>query len=388
MYKQIENFRTTVAVDRGDTYKVDLPKAGLLSFAYIDFQAKTQTGGVFQNVATGKWRPLDYLDNVSLVVNGRANVVSAHASLLQYKAFLDQGIVAFNKEREYSQSNQNVRLLVNLGDYMWDKTKGLDMADYDNVELQIKNSLTSTLFQDETKVTVKLGWMRNHSLPASKEFNQFEEWRTLTTVADKWEYLSLPVGKRIRNIVTQVIPARDTTTGANKTYPRYVLDEMKLQFKNGQVLVFDGSIEDLWHQNWLDLGFEVITHGAIYHFANRYFDVSIGEVRGAAGLAHASSTTVASIIPSREGDQDATTQGLMNYSADHPTDYLFRGAGYQSCGVFRFGEYGQTEDLLDPSVAGQGNVLLDLHTKDDSNAASGTIKVALERVSTPASLAA
>jgi len=78
----------------------------------------------------------------------------------------------------------------------------------------------------------------------------------------------------------------------------------------------------------------------------------------------------------------------MNYSADHPTDYLFRGAGYQSCGVFRFGEYGQTEDLLDPSVAGQGNVLLDLHTLNDSNAASGTIKVALERVSSPASLAA
>lgn len=387
MYKHVENFRTSVSVDRDDTYKVDLPKAGVLSYIYIDYLARHATGGAFQDVGTGKWRILDFLTNISVVVNGRANVVNASAALLQYKAFLAQGIVAFNKEREYSQSYQNARILIPFGAYMWDKARGLDLADYDNVELQVKNECSSTYWQDYNAVTVKLGWMRDHALPGSKEFFQFEEWRKITTVADKWEYLSLPVGKKIAHIVTQVIPARDTTTGINKTYPRYVLDEMKLQYKNGQILVFDDSIEALWHQNWLDLGFEVFTHGAAYHYANRGFDVSIGEVRGAAALAHASSTTVASVIPSREGDQDATTQQFMSYSADHPTDFLFRGAGYQSCGVFRYGEYGQDEDLLDPGVNAQGNVLLDLHTKNDSNAASGAVTVALDRLSTPASLA-
>jgi hypothetical protein len=388
MYKQLENFRTTVAADRNDTYKVDLPKAGILSFIYLDLLAQ-QTGTTpFQNVGTGKWRLLDYLTNISVVVNGRASVVSVPADLLQYRAYLAQGITAFNKEREYSNSSQNCRIVIPFGDWMWDKSKGLDMADYDNVELQIKNECATTQWADGNKVTVKLGWMRDHTLPVSKEFYQYELWRSLTTVADKWEYLSLPTGKKIKNIVIQTKSGRNSTTGIDTDYARNVLDEIKLQFKNGQTIVFDDSIEKLWQLNWLDLGFENFVHGAIYHFASRGFDVGIGEVRGAAALAHASGTTVASIIPSREGDQDRTTQQFMSYSADHPTDFLFRGAGYHSCGVFRFGEYGQSEDLLDPSKSGVGDVLLDLHTYNSSDSAGGTNKVALERVATPASLAA
>ncbi len=388
MYRQIENFRTTVAVDRNDTYKVDLPKAGLLSWLSIDYKATEATGGPFQDVATGKWRILDYLTNISVVVNGRTSIVNVPADLLEFNTYLDNGIVSFDKEREYSQAVHNARLFINFGGWMWDKGRALDLSDYDNVELQVKNECATTQWQDANKVTLKLGWMRDHSLPGNKEFWQYELWRTLTTVADKWEYLTLPTGKKIRRIVTQVIPARDSTTGVSKDYPRNVVDEIKLQYKNGQNVVWDANIEELWHYNWQELGYENFTHGHIYHFASRGFDVGIGEVRGAASFAHATGSTVATVIPSREGDQDATTQNLKSYSADHPTDFLFRGAGYQSCGVFDYDRDYSGQDLLDPAKTAMGDVLLDLHTYNSANSASGTVKVALSRLATPASLAA
>ncbi len=388
MYKHIENFRTTVAADRNDTYKVSLPKAGLLSFIRLDYKA-TQTGTTpFQSVTDGKWRILDYLDNISVVVNGRSSIVNVPGDMLAYNQYLDQGIVAFNKEREYSNATQNARLLINFGDFMWDKGKALDLSDYDDVEVQIKNSCATTQWADSNKVTLKLGWMRDHTLPGAKEFWQYEVWRSLTTVADKWEYLTLPTGKKIRRCVVQVKPARDTTYGVNKDYPRNVVDEMLLQYKNGAFTTFDGSIEDLWHVNWDELGFETFVHGHIYHANGIGFDVGIGEVRGASLSGTASGTTAATVVPSREGDQDATTQRQYGYSADHAPDFMFRGAGYQSCGVFQWGEYGQQDDLLDPSKNGYGDVLLNMHTKIDSNSASGTVKVALNRLATPASLAA
>lgn len=388
MYKQVEKFRVSTAADRNDTYKVSLPKAGILSYLYLDLVAQ-QTGTTpFQTATDGKWRLLDFLDNISVVVNGRASIVNVPGDMLEFKQYLDQGITAFNKEREYSNSYQNARMLINFGDYMWDKSRALDCGDYDDVELQIKNTLSTSQWADSLKVTCLLGWMRDHTLPGDKSFWQYELWRTITTVADGWTYLTLPSGKRVRRVVLQVKPARDATYGVNKTYPRNVADEIQLQYKNGAYSVFDDDIEELWHQNYLELGFENFVHGHVYHQNGYGFDVGLGEVRGSALGGTAAGTTKASNVPSREGDQDATTQHLYSYEADHVTDFVFRGAGYQSCGCFQFGEYGQDSDLLDPSKNGYGDVLLNIHCKNDANAASGTVKVALDRLANPQTLAA
>lgn len=385
MYTQMQQYRDNVAVDRSDTYKLDLPRQGLLSFIYAEVTA-TQTGAPYQAGTTGKWRVVDYISDLTVRANGRSDIVTVPGTVAQYRAFLDQGITTMDLIREYSNASQKARFLLNFGDYMWDFNKALNLAEYDNVEFNISNVLSISEWQDDTHVDVWLGWLRDHSLP-SAQFNKLELWREITTTQDGREYLELPTGLPVRRIIVQVYPDRDGTYGMNETGAGSVLQDCKLTYRNGQYSIFDGNIEELWQQNLVELGYEQLTQGASYHQADYGFDVGIGQVRGIAAISGARDGAGSSTVPTREGDQDECTQKLEAYEADSPVDYIAKGCGYQNCGVFRYDRDPNGADLLDPSPSGLGVVELELHTRNQAAAADGTIRVVLDRLASARQIA-
>jgi len=380
MYTQVQTYRDGVDMTLEETYKEDLPKSGFLSFILLQINAQ-QDGTPFQDVAYPMWRICDYIDDISIIADGRSDIVTLPGTVLQFQSFLDQGITPYDVIREYSNATQRQRFLINFGKHMWDPDHALSLADFDNVELNITNSLDSDDWQS-ADVKIFLGWLRDvGSLPDNRVRVQ-ELWREYTTAQDGIEYLELPTALRIRRLLLQVYPDYDAN-GKAETSPYSVLQEILMTFQDGRLTVWDDDIEQLWVQNYTEFGFENIVQASNYHFADNGFDVGLGSVRGFGAISGARDGAASGTVPTRLGDQDDYTQAFESYEADSPVDYMARGMGYQNCGVFRFDRYPDERDLLDPSTRGMGTVELQLHTRNQAAAADGTVRVVLDRLATP-----
>lgn len=380
MYRQLQHYRDSVSAERGDTFKIDLPKTGILSFVYIDYTMAQAAGAPYQASGEGVFKLINILEDISVVANGRADIITAPGTVLQAFNFLDQGITAYDKIREYSAATQTARLGINFGRKMWDPKFGLNLGAFDNVELQIKNGGTSTYWASTATVDVWLGWLRGAGVPGGDTFLQKQLWREYTGAQDKREYLELPTGLPIRRVMLQPLPAYDSTTGMCDTAPNNVLYDIKFTLQNGILTVFDGRWLDLAHLNLLELGYEHLVHGSSYHMADYGFDIGLGDVRGFASVSGARDGAVSAVIPTREGDLSNPTQKLEAYEADSPVDYLARGAAYQNCVHFAFDTDGELDNLLNPAKGAMGIAELELHCRNASSVASSTVRVALDRL--------
>ena len=386
MYRQIQHYRDNLSLTLNSSLPtLDLPRNGLLSRILLRFNA-TQTGATpFRSVSTGKWRIVDFLDAIAFRVNGSIDIVNLPGDILQYEAFLSQGITAFDLIREYSNASQRCDVLINMGDYMWDPDHFFDLSLVDNPELIFTQSLASTQWAS-ANVDVFLGWFRDAAVRAAPNFYKRETWAKWTTAQDETKYWELPTGLPIARIIMQPRPAA-STAGVVACNPNDLMYDLKLSFKNKVISVFDADWIELARQNYVELGYEQLTHGTVYHAADYYFDVGLGEVRGVAAISGARDGAVSSVVPTREGDQSYPTQKLESYEADSPTDFIARGIGYHNCAAFLFQTPWLAGEALDPSDAGYGTVELEVHTKNSSSAASGTNRIALIRPTSMSQLA-
>jgi hypothetical protein len=382
MYLQDQYYRANWSNARNATTKLDLPKSGILSWILLNITCAQAAGAPYQSAATGKWRIVDEISDVSVVANGRADIISVPGRIAQYLAFLDQGVTAYDKLREYSAASQECQILVNFGRHLWDEKYALDLGAFDSVELQLANTMTSTYWADDIHVDVHLGWFRGTGGPDGHSFFTKELWREYTTAQDGREYLELPTGRNIRRIGLQADPPVDSTYGTCDTAPNNLMYDLKLTLQNGVTTVFDGDLLELMVKNYYERGAEQLVHGANYHTADYGWNVGLGDVRGFAAIAGARDGGVATSPPTREGDLSHPNQKLENYEADSPVDYIARGVGYHTCAHFPFDRLPDMGDLLNPAKDADGIVELEIHTRDSSSAASGTNRVFLDRFAT------
>jgi hypothetical protein len=380
MFHRLQKYRTSVAMTRNETYKVDLPAQGSLSFIAWEIWAQQGSGAPFQATALGKWRAIDYIDNVIVRANGRSDIVNVPGRVQNYLTWLDQGAVAYDVLREYSAASQVSRGMINFGRRAWDPLFCLDLAQYDNIEFNLTNSWADTYWQGSPTLTLILGFLDGVGAPKSSQFFRKETWRTYTSIQDGREYLEVPVALPVRRVGFQIDPNRDGTTGVATTAITNVLYDLKMTFKSGALTPFDGRLSDLIHQNYYEIGKPAITWGAEYHNADRAFSVGIGDVRGRAGISGARDDAGSSTVPTLMGDENTPYQKPETYEADSPIDWVAIGAAYEHCAHFEFGDGFPEVSLLDASRNGEGIVELELHTRNASSAASGTVRVFLDRL--------
>jgi len=384
MYPQLEVYRDAVSMTRNQTYHLDLPKQGRLSFIMLEISG-THNGAPFQTDTTAKWRVHDFIDEINVVANGQRDIIALNGKVAQAMGWWDQGVTMPDVWRQYSSASLKSWFVLNFGPKMWDPNFYLQLEDFDSIELQIKNSMTSTYWGADPDVSVYLGWLRGGDVPASQGFLKKEIWRRYTTVQGGREYMDLPTALPIRRILIQAIPDLDSS-GVAETGPENVAHTIKLTFQSGLVTVFDGGFVELMKLNYLDLGHEVITQGAVYHNADYGFDVDIADVRGHAGVSGSRDGSGSATIPTIEGDRDDFTQKMETYEGDSPFEFIFRGWGYQNIAGWRFDFLPFPQGLLDPSEAGEGIVELEIGTRDAASAADGTVRVILDRLATPDTL--
>lgn len=373
MYWQDEYLRESVSAVRDATYKLDLPDTGILGSILLRLHGKGATGNPTGGI--NKWRLIDYLDKIEILLNGATICKSFSGTEAQFLAFCDQRVTAPTKWLEYSGPTQREYILINFGRRFGDPELALHLDNFNSVELHITNSATSTYWQDDLKWTILAHWLREPPA-APKGYMRSEEWRSWTTTANETKYLDLPTEHTLRRIVLQAIPPTDSDY-IEKTSIFNLMDDIELSLQTGILRVWKGGLDDLLYQNIFDLGIQPLTGGWVYHTADKGFNVGLGYVDAVATAAGSKDGAVAAAPPTIEGDRMSFTQKAENYEADTLFGFLAKGIAYHNCGIFRFDYSDDPANWLNPDR--RKTVQLNIHTKDSSSAAGGTNAVILDR---------
>jgi len=374
MYLQKDVIRDSVSLTLNDTYKLDLPETGILLGLYVNVVAKMATAN--PTAALNTWRPVDWLDNFSIIANGSTVVKSLSFKQLAFLSAIDQKVIPPVKWLEYSQPTNREWYLCNFGRFWGDVAYGLDLSKFDSVELQVKNSLTSTYCQNLYLTLIGL-YLRD-AAGGVGGYMRTEEWRKWTTVADETKYMDLPTENPIRRIILQAIPAVDSTSKVSKRNFFELMNDVELNLKTGVLRVYKGSLYNLMALNQFEVGFEPITHGIIYHTADKGFETGVGYTTGMALSGESKSGSPNTAVPTVEGDNNTCTQTVESYAGDEPIGWVAFGQGLHNCVLVPFDQDPNPYNWLDPEASKV--VQLNIHTENNASSASGTNIVVLDRL--------
>lgn len=372
MYKQYEYLREGVMMTRNQTYRLDLPKTGLLSSLLFKLSAPCVSGAT---LSVANWRLEDYLSKVEIIANGATIIKSLDVSALNFLSWLRQGIVHPHYWRNYATNTQFAYFLINFGRFIGDPNFGLDLARFDSVELRVTNVATSTYYGDDITASILQTYMRD--MPGT--FNGYlrsEEFRKWTTVQNETQYLLLPSEYPIATLALRCVPTN--TNGVFATNPQNLADSIDFSKKGRTAQIFLGGFDDLMVQNYLERGAEVLVGGQLDGTADYGKPVSVARGFNWSGISGSKDGAVSSVIPTIEADP---TDGYIKpeaREADSPIMFMYRGMGYEYFSWLHYAETLAQGELLDAKAEGEVN--LDVHTRDASTAASGTNTVILERL--------
>jgi len=374
MYWQREYLREAATMTRNSTYRVDLPRQGLLGSLFFRISAPGVSGAFAQKAFT---RIVDFISKVEVIGNGAIPIKSLSGTEIAALMAYDQGVANADYWHQYATGTRWCRLLLNFGRYLHDPEFGLDLGRWDNVELRITNTATDTYYGDDFSLSILMHLLRE---PAGGGFNGYfrtEEWRTWTTVADETKYLELPTELPIRRVALQLIPDMDVNE-LFETSMWNLADDVEFTTKTGTVRIFKGGIDDLMWENFLQYGHEFLSSPQLYGDADYGKYVGLGYVLSVAGIAGTQDGGGAATIPTIEGRKNDGTQKPETYEADTLIECIVRGLAPENTVMFRFDRPDEPPSYLD--VAANKAVELDIHTRNASSAADGTINVVLDRL--------
>jgi hypothetical protein len=372
MYKQYEYLREAVTMTRNQTYKLDLPKSGMLSSILFKVEAACASGAT---LAGGNWRLLDFLGKLEVIANGSTIVKSLDVKHCHFLTWLHQGIVPPAFWRNYATNTQFEYFLVNFGRFMGDKEFGLDLGKYDSVEIRLTNSATATYYGTDLTLSMHQVYMRDLQ-GAFKGHIRSEEWRKWTTVQNGTEYMILPIEYPISTLAIQCVPA--ATAGMFDTNPQNLAYDIELSKAGGTKRIFKGGMDDLLVLNYLDRGAEVFTSGIADFTADKGLDTGIARMFGWAAVSGSKDGAVSAVVPTMLADATDGTISFEAREADSPVEFMVRGMGYMDFAWLLHNPDLANEDMIDPKV--DGECRLNVQTRDAAASASGTNTVLLERI--------
>jgi len=372
MYKQYEYLREAVTMTRNETYRLDLPKTGQLSGLLLKISANLTSGAV---AAAAAWRLQDYLTKVEIIKNGATVIKSYNFTDLLFLSWLRQGIVPPHFWRTYGANTQFEYGLLLFGRSLGDPDYGLTLNERDSYELRITNTATSTYWSTDLTISILQVFVRD-APGGFRGYIRSEEWRNYTTAQNGTEYFLLPTEYPICTLALQAIPSN--TAGMFDTNPQNLAYDIDLSKKGGTLQMYKGGMDDLLVVNYMERGAEVITNGQAYVDADRGLNVAIARMFGWVAGASSKNGAVASTFPTMSADDTDGTISFEDYTAERPIQFWTRGMGYQDFAWLLANLDLDPAKNIDP--ANDGELRLNIQARDASTAASGTVRLLLERV--------
>lgn len=374
MYWQHEYLREAATMTRNQTYRIDLPETGLLSALVLEVSADAVSG---LGLGGGSWRLIDHLGLVEVIGNGAQVIKSANWKHLSFLDWLHLGVTPPHFWRNYATNTQFEYLAVLFGRTLKDKEFGLDLSRWDNVELRITNSATSSTHGNDPSVDIKQIFLREPPSAGYKGYVRSEIWREWTTVQDETKYHSLPTEFPISSVVVQGVPGVDANFVANTGFAN-MMDDINFRLRGGTRQVFKGGLDHLMVENYLERGQNVIVAGQADVTADKGVAFDVGRSWGRAGISGSKDGAVSATIPTIIADNTDFTASFEAREADSPVELIKVGMGYMEAAWLWHNHDLSPEGMLDP--ASDAPIDLDIHTRNASSAASGTNRIILERL--------
>ena len=374
MFWQPYLIRRNDTQDFATTYRLDLPKNGILGSLYVMLSADQAADF---SIAGGKWRIVDYIDKIEVIGNGATVIKSVTGQLAHALSFLDQGVLPADVMRGYATNTQMARFLINFGRWFGDNQMGLDLSQWDNVELRITNSATSSQFTTSFSTTTIANMLRQAAGTRPVGYMRTELWRSITAVQNQWNYLELPTDYPIRRVVLQGLPHQDGTTHMADCSFADIFYDIEHYLNTGETEVFVGRGADLALLNYLDFGKDIIQHGHFYANALKGLDVSVGYPLAHVATPGSYSGAAETLVTTLEAGMTRNTIRFEQAVGTGPDEFLVKGYAYMETGVIRYDWDSDPTGWLDPMR--NKTVLLNVHNRDSSGVASGTLNVLLDR---------
>jgi len=373
-YWQREFLRTGETWTNGGTLKLDLPKSGNLGSIMIH----AYRAGVTDGFATAlKWRLIDYISKIEVIANASEIIKSVNGEVAKGLTYFDGGGGAPDQEFNYGSSTKRAHFMINFGRRLFDPKFGLDLARWDNVQLQLTNDGASAQFAGDWSVDVLCYYLRDVPATAFQGYFRTEEWRSWTTVQNERKYLDLPTDRKIRRIGLHVLPAFGSNNNAD-TQSYNVVDDIELYLRTKAVKVMDLSLRELWYENYFRHGRQPLAALEPYHTSGYGIKTGLGQTLAKAIGQMPQGGSPGTYTIALEPGNDGASQKLLRSGSDNYSMILL-GLGFENLGMIEFDQDADDPgSWLDPALDKVVN--LDVHTKDSSSADNGTVKVILDRL--------
>ena len=373
MYWQMEYLREGAAMARNSTFRLDLPENGMLSALQLRIEGTAESGAF---ATTFNYRVCDFIDKIEIIGNGSTVIKSLTGNVLQALQFFDTGIASLDYTSTYGQATARFNVMLLFGRYLYDQMFGLDLSQWNNVEIRITNSATSTYYSADFTVALLGYWLRDGGGFAN--YLRTEEWQKWTTVSDETKYLELPTENKIRRVIFQCIPPYDSGDNTFNTGMWNLIDDLEVSLKTGVLRIYKGGIDDLMRMNAILMQRLVMTYPQ-YYMTNAYSRyVGIGYVLGGALIGGAMNAAVTNVKSTLEIGNTNGTQTVIDHGEDYSFQGLHVGLCPENCLLFPFNLIDEPASYLD--VNANATVKMNVHTRSGSTYASGTIRVILDRV--------
>jgi hypothetical protein len=372
MYLQREFLRTSASMTRSGTYRVSLPQNGFVTSLMLVLSGTPVNDA---RLDVSKWRWVDFIDKIEVLGNQATVIKSMNGRMAHVQQWLNGGALIHSQDHNYGTSTLRSRIPVHFGRQYFDTEYGLDLSRWQDVELRITNSASSTYFSDSLTVDVLLNYVRDVSGNPFKGYFRTEEWNNYLTVASEKKYLELPTENKIRRILLQVDPVVDANHVASRT-PYQTLSKIELFLKTGLLKVWDGSLRYLWYDNLFSDGRYQLTGAESYATNDKGFRSGLGQAFYKAGvnLTHGTQNTYG---PDLVPGEDSFTQTRQADGNSDQSSLIFAGIAPESCAWFNFNTPDSPDGFLDP--AQQKTVQLNYTIGSDASDASATIATVLDR---------
>lgn len=375
MYQQFFKYRSSKSMSYNDTYREDLPKSGHLSSIFLNIQGAGVTDAFN---ALEKWRVMDYISSIKITPTGSDSFKNFSGRCLQAMLIDKKFPAAIQQEFNYGSSTKRFRAHIDFGRFPGDPLYGLDLGLFDNVEIQIANDATVSQFASGFTVDVYLLLLRD--LPGGSPFNAYfrtEEYRKITTVTSKTDYVDLQTEGKLRRLFFQVDPTVDAAENAQRSLYQ-TLNNVKMTFRDGTDDFIDCNSRYLWDLAYMQGRDMVLTGGEPYHTSLEGIRTGLGQTIYKAGMAMPQGMASATPTIALEPGNDSSTQKIYRSGTDNAS-MLWLGHGPENTFVIPFDHPSDNEDqYLD--LSNKKTVQLELQTGSSANDEDATIRVLTDRL--------
>jgi hypothetical protein len=367
------------ALTSSSTDLLALPETGIVSALKLDFRV-TGASGIG---AANRARILDRLTKLEITDGGTKTMFSLTGQNLKALDFYSLGKLQPEDANLTASAAQRTSVTIPFGEYIGDPKKALDLAAWDQTQLEITNDGTATQWAaGALNVDVHLMTLEDLAAKPPSYYKHYQWKAEKPVAAAQYVNHALPTSDKIRRYWVQLDPDFDSA-GTMTSDPAVDTNNLKFSFLEGKEMVIDARPYDIATMNAAQYG-EVITCSKTVQSLSQYFDTGLmynNQVK-----ADPIFGTVATVSTLNLVVAPGTGRSAVDINIDTGTtpplnqDNLCRGIGYYHTLMLYDALTDDENVFLNPSkTGGKGPVNLEVYNTQASHTVRSNLTVPMKQ---------